>query len=1004
MKKKTFILLITLSILLSTTTNLLAINGNMGGPTQDGSEAFPYLIEDFNDFQVFCANSIYSATDKHTRLDCDLDLDPNLPGREIYTTAPIASDTDNTNDDFEGSPFDGIFDGNNHIISNLTINTAGAGNDHLGLFGQIGSSGAEIRYLAMVGVNITGGNYSQYLGGLCGYNDQGLITTCYATGRLTGGSYSKYFGGMCGKNNAGNITNCYATSKISGGDYSWYLGGMCGENWDGSIINCYSTGPITSGTNSDRLGGFCGRNYAGNITNCFWDIETSSRTYSSGGTGKTTLEMQDMSTFTDEGWDFVGENSNGINEIWQIPTAGGYPVLSSFYGYVPVILSGDGSQNNPYLISNAAELGAMHYYSQNAFYRLENDIDLTGIKWSNAVVPVFGGFFDGNDHEIYNLNIEGGGNLGLFGMVTTSGAEIKNLGIIDVNITGTVNSNYLGGLCGYNNANIINCYATGEVSSGDNSLYLGGLCGYNDQSSFTNCHTNIKITSGVGSDYIGGLCGYHGSSSITNCYANGEVTGDDYIGGLCGVNDEGSITDCYATGNIIGDNSRYSGGLCGRNLGSIKNCYTTGDVTCNVGSDRSGGLCGSSSGSITSCYTTGTVTGDSTLGGLCGDASGNIINCYTNGGVKGYWAFGGLCGYYTTGTISNCYATGAITGKYRSSDMGGLCGYLENGSIVSCYATGEVNGEDRSKDIGGLCGSNREGRITNCYATGNVGGGDYSEVIGGLSGHNSYGTITNCYATGKVTGSTDLGGFCGYNYQGIINNCFWDIQTSNIFWSSGGTPFYTDSMQTQSTFTDAGWDFVGEEINDSNDIWRMCVDGVDYPRLWWEFTAGDFDCPNGVNFTDFVVMADTWSLLSDQPGYNEKCDLNYDDTIDFADLAIFINHWLEGVEPEVDNDPPTPNPSQWVIWPCENSGYHIMSAVIATDSATGGNDPVWYKFEVVAGFGMDSQWQLSNEYIYLHSGNVAYTVITCDSIPQSNPPQPNQANSTALSEPAATYE
>jgi hypothetical protein len=41
-------------------------------------------------------------------------------------------------------------------------------------------------------------------------------------------------------------------------------------------------------------------------------------------------------------------------------------------------------------------------------------------------------------------------------------------------------------------------------------------------------------------------------------------------------------------------------------------------------------------------------------------------------------------------------------------------------------------------------------------------------------------------------------------------------------------------MKTLSTFTSAGWDFVGETANGTNDYWRMCVDGVDYPRLAWE--------------------------------------------------------------------------------------------------------------------------------------------------------------------------
>ena len=77
-----------------------------------------------------------------------------------------------------------------------------------------------------------------------------------------------------------------------------------------------------------------------------------------------------------------------------------------------------------------------------------------------------------------------------------------------------------------------------------------------------------------------------------------------------------------------------------------------------------------------------------------------------------------------------------------------------------------------------------------------------------------------------------------------------------------------------------------------------------------------------------------------------------------------------------------------------------MSAVQAFDAQNG---PVWYKFYTVAGYGVDSEWQLSNSYTYPHIGGVAYKVITCDSIPGSNPPEPNPANSTQPSEAGATY-
>ena len=94
-------------------------------------------------------------------------------------------------------------------------------------------------------------------------------------------------------------------------------------------------------------------------------------------------------------------------------------------------------------------------------------------------------------------------------------------------------------------------------------------------------------------------------------------------------------------------------------------------------------------------------------------------------------------------------------------------------------------------------------------------------------------------------------------------------------------------MKTQSTFTEAGWDFLGETINGPNDIWRMCLDGVDYPRLTWEYVqGGDFACPDGVNGGD-------WLSTYSQALYG--ADANGDKEVTFADFAILAERWLSGL-------------------------------------------------------------------------------------------------------------
>ena len=56
-------------------------------------------------------------------------------------------------------------------------------------------------------------------------------------------------------------------------------------------------------------------------------METSKQDTSDGGTGKTTEEMQMVSTFLEVGWDFVDETENGTDDIWWILEGQDYPRL-----------------------------------------------------------------------------------------------------------------------------------------------------------------------------------------------------------------------------------------------------------------------------------------------------------------------------------------------------------------------------------------------------------------------------------------------------------------------------------------------------------------------------------------------------------------------------------------------------------------------------------------------------------------------------------------------------
>jgi hypothetical protein len=725
-----------------------ALAAEFAGGTGEPND--PYQITSAQ--QLISIGSDPNLLDKHYVLINDIDLDPNLPGGQVFTKAVIAP-YEGMQDPMhehliyppEGTTFTGRFDGNSNKIRNLTIQGT---SEYLGLFGRIGAFG-WVHDLGVENTFIVAANGSRYLGGLAGYIQESKITNCYATGRVVGGTNTMYLGGLVGfvwqskityclatsdvysgdnsenlggmvGGNGGDIINCYASGNVEGGYGCKRLGGLVGLNGPtirqggssvyspGLIIHCYANGTVSGGNESDNLGGLVGENYESDIISSFWDIEASGVSESAGGSGVTTVEMQNVQTFLDAGWDLVGERGNGTANLWIMPEACGYLELTAFSeSYEPVELSGTGTSEDPYEIAAAEDLGAICHYDRSACYILVADIDLNDITWTTAPIVDFDGTLNGADFVVSNLTIQGEVYLGLFDTLDTR-AKVMNLRIEDANISG-----------------------------GDNAGCVGVLSGWNQ-------------------------------GRITNCFTNGNVTGYDCVGGLVGYNYEhGSIYNCNAS-------SRATSGDYG--LGHV------------------GGLVGLNIGMITNSSTYGEVDGTDCLGGLVGTNVGKISNCYASGEVTGYDYLGGLVGNNYNGTIVNSYATVSIFSRELNLAVGGLVGNNGGGTIVKCYAAGSLAVDGHSWwYYGGLVGDNWDGGI-----------------------------VTACFWDIETSGLTDMCGIESSSATGCDN-------------SYGKT---TIEMQTESTFLDAGWDFVGESENGTEDTWWI-LEGRDYPRLNRELIEDD---------------------------------------------------------------------------------------------------------------------------------------------------------------------
>ena len=505
----------------------------------------------------------------------------------------------------------------------------------------------------------------------------------------------------------------------------------------------------------------------------------------------------------------------------------------------------------------------------------------SGTGW--LPIRAFAAVFEGNGHAISNLYINRStGRVGLFEYVK-AGAQVRNVGVRDVAVTGSGENQSIGGIVGFNAGSIVASYATGLAVGGVESN-VGGLVGRN-RGSIADSFAEISAKCDDESD-VGALVGSN-AGNIADSYGTGIVgcLGDVCrAGGMVGLNarsgnDRAIITASHATSEVVGGGrSSSSGGLVGVNTDSIASSYATGIVACLDGCSA-GGLVGSNvavdsnKAIITASCATGEVVGggDANVGGLVGFNTA-IVN--------------------SKAIIRASYATGEVSADY--GDIGGLVGYNiaignSRAGITVSYATGAVKGWDGS-NVGGLVGRNAS------------------------SGRGSGGIVNASYATGDVSGlggGTNVGGLVGqdsvsHNSRNAINNSYWNTETSRQALSDGGTGKTTEELQVPTEYTGiyANWnlDLDGDAANDNP--WNFGT-ASQYPALRVDFdgdgdvdaddlgrqrptvlptaAATDFNGDGTTDFVDFFLFADAYGST------NATFDLDGNGTVDFADFFKFVD-------------------------------------------------------------------------------------------------------------------
>lgn len=566
--------------------------------------------------------------------------------------------------------------------------------------------------------------------------------------------------------------------------------------------------------------------------------------------------FSDAGTTARSGTGFLSINGQGYSVITQLLT----PSVS------PDIEVRDGA--------NTLQ-GFGHASMNSGKYALGADIDAASTKdWNKDTANIAAGFtpiqftgiFDGLGHTVSDLYINRPATtmVGLFSL--TTGATVRNVGVVSVDITG---SGETGGLVGRNRATIRNSYSTGTVRGG---AKVGGLVGWNlDYSSnyaaIIGSHSDATV---MGTSWVGGLAGanwaFATGKGIVNSYATGAVTASsDHVGGLVGYSGPsdygtwGVVTNSFY--NIDADPSfakkigttaipvtpyglygnQYTDWVNGgRAPLSISN-YSTSLVPSGVANKYTIGTPGGLKnmlGFADQGQYTFTLTADIDLSarpgfyvpilkahfdgaghtisnlnlnfknsvlGMFGGVWGSVSNLgLVNVNVNGQDYIGGLAGFnHSVASISNSSVSGTATITGREM-VGGLVGASE-GAITGSHAAATVTASGTGfYGIGGLVGQAWDGTISNSYSTGTVNTTSANYMVGGLVGFN-YATITNSYSEVNVTApsSEEVGGLVGFSLAPISGSYAKGQVTALSGIDVGGLVGYTNSTISDSFATGA---------------------------------------------------------------------------------------------------------------------------------------------------------------------------------------------------------
>ena len=497
-----------------------------------------------------------------------------------------------------------------------------------------------------------------------------------------------------------------------------------------------------------------------------------------------------------------------------------------------------------YSISTADELSLFAEYvnagklTEGVTFYLTSDIKLKNVTWTpigSAVGTAFKGVFDGCGYAVLKLAVDSQENdQALFGYVSGSAAEIKNLGV-----EGTLNgqTNAAGIAANLNGAKIANSWNAVDVTGIDN---VGGIAANVNGGTITNC-TNYGYISGTAN--VGAIAGSLNDGSTVEYSYYVYYSADKAIGSQTGTNAQSVYRFSTSSTEVLAEKELTVGSKTSSNMLTLLNGWL--DMQKNGHNYRNWVFDTSTTAKqrvdgnypsleypdyvapVESTYTaTATMTAlyeakQNAVEGGCYSISGTdelkYFRDYVNQGFKtdGVIFFQDK-DILITNTIDSWEPIGnsekvAFQGTFdgqgyiltgmaitdRSNGLG-LFGYVNNSNAVikNVGVFGVISGGD---NCGAIVGELMTGTVSNCWFDGEMSAKDR---IGGIVGKADNAQILNCVDFATISGDTSVGGIVGacsssttikycYYPQDIAGGCGQSSgsQTALIAFSKDGSDF-----------------------------------------------------------------------------------------------------------------------------------------------------------------------------------------------------------------------